>query len=263
MKIKVLMEDTGNLPGLKIEHGLSLYIEACGRRILFDTGQSAAFADNAARLSVDLSAVELAILSHGHYDHAGGWKRFLQLNDQAPIYLNRHAFEEHINPAGKFIGVDPSLKNEAQLRFTDEYCRLSEGLELFTCNERETPHPIQSFGLGMKEHGNVVPDDFRHEQYLSIHENGKHILISGCSHKGILNITEWFEPDMLVGGFHFFKLNPDGNGRKYLDSAAESLSRHDTEYYTCHCTGTAQYEHLKKRLQDRIHYLSCGSEIEI
>ena len=78
MQIKVLMENTSVRPDLICEHGLSLYLEVCGRKILFDAGQTDAFAENAAKMGVDLKKVDAAILSHGHYDHGGGMLRFLE-----------------------------------------------------------------------------------------------------------------------------------------------------------------------------------------
>ena len=110
----------------------------------------------------------------------------------------------------------------------------------------------------MLRDGQMQPDDFRHEQYLLIEEAGKRILISGCSHQGILNIVEWFRPDVLIGGFHFSKLPTD----KTLRSFAKELDAYDTEYYTCHCTGTAQYEWMKQSMQ-HLHYLSTGQSIEL
>ena len=72
MKIIALVENTSKRPEIGCEHGLSLYIEAAGQKILFDMGQSALFAENAAVLGADLAAVSLCVLSHGHYDHGGG-----------------------------------------------------------------------------------------------------------------------------------------------------------------------------------------------
>ena len=95
MKLVTLMENTTGREDLTCEHGLSLYIEACGKKILFDAGQTGAFADNAQKLGVDLKSVDLAILSHGHYDHSGGLMRFLQINDTAKVYVHKDAFNPH------------------------------------------------------------------------------------------------------------------------------------------------------------------------
>ena len=84
MKITVLMENTAlEGCGLTPEAGLSLYIEYRGKKLLLDAGSSGKFAGNAQALGVDMSAVELAVLSHGHYDHADGLRRFFQVNDSA------------------------------------------------------------------------------------------------------------------------------------------------------------------------------------
>ena len=94
MKITVLVENT-SLCDIPVEHGLSLYIEACGKNVLFDSGQSTLFAENAKRLGVDLKAVDFCVLSHGHYDHSGGLMEFICENDHAPIYMHKNAFGLH------------------------------------------------------------------------------------------------------------------------------------------------------------------------
>ena len=263
MIIKVLMENCAHREGFRTEHGLSLYIEACGRRILFDAGQSGAFIENAGKMGVDLASVEFAVLSHGHYDHGGGLGAFLSLNKDANVYLSRHAFEAHGNAAGKYIGLAPELASEPRLIYTGDEYRLCEGLELFSCNERERIFPVDSAGLTMSAGGKTEPDVFRHEQYLLINEKGRRILISGCAHKNVLNILEWFRPDVLVGGFHFMNINTTGAGKTLLDEAARHMMRHKTVFYTCHCTGAAQYEYLRKIMKEQLHSLSCGQTAEL
>lgn len=262
MKIIALMENTAAVPDVLSEHGLSLYLEGKGHRILFDTGQSENFAVNAKRLGVDLAAVDLAILSHGHYDHGGGLKRFLELNQKAPVYLSVYAFEPHFNGV-KDIGIDPKLLESGRLRFVKEKTVLDEGLELYPMTEFSLKDPVDSGGLFTLREGKRLEEDFRHEQYLLIREGAKKILISGCSHAGIRNIAGWFEPDVLVGGFHFKNLDPRGEGRAVLEQAAEELKKHSACYYTCHCTGTAQYGFLKERMGDRLHYLAAGAELTL
>ena len=263
MIIRVLMENTSDDPDYIAEHGLSLYIETSGHRILFDTGQTDSFAVNAQKMGIDLSQVDIAIISHGHYDHGGGLKKFLSLNENAKIYINCHAFENHGNAAGKYIGLDRELAKNLRIVFTDEKYRIAEGINLFSCNERKINYPIDTAGLTVQLGEKKYPEDFRHEQYLLVEENEKKILISGCSHKGVLNIEEWFQPDVFIGGFHFMKLNIENEGKKILDDAAQRLLRYKTSYYTCHCTGIVQYQYLKEKMEDRLQYISCGQKIKI
>ena len=258
MKITSLVENMSYVPDIGAEHGLSLYIETENCKILFDMGQTELFADNAVKLGVDLTAVDLAVLSHGHYDHGGGLKKFLKINSKAPVYLHKHAFEPHCNGTEKYIGLDVSLKNNSRLDFTEGITKIGNGLTLFDCNTSIPSYNLGSFGLTVQESGAFLPDDFRHEHYLLIEENQKRVLISGCSHKGILNIAEWLEADVIIGGFHFSKLSLDETLAEY----AEELNKHKATFYTCHCTGVEQYEFMKTHME-RLCYLSAGQTIEI
>ena len=186
MKLWTLIENTAGGEDLTAEHGLSLYLEACGKRILFDAGQTSAFADNAEKLGIDLAAVDLAVLSHGHYDHSGGMKRFMEGNSLAPLYLSRYAFEGHYNAADAYIGIDQNLRRSDRLVFCGDVHEIASGLTLYSCNDRSCSVPLEHAGLQMDGADGLCPDDFRHEQYLLIEEQGKRILVSGCSHKGIL-----------------------------------------------------------------------------
>ena len=99
LRITVLMENTAR-EGLEAEHGLSFFLEYRGRRFLLDAGSSGRFADNAQKLGVDLDGVELAALSHGHYDHADGLRAFFALNDRAPVYIRPQAGEAYYSKSG-------------------------------------------------------------------------------------------------------------------------------------------------------------------
>lgn len=254
MRITALVENTTNYPHVTAEHGLSLYIETAGKRILFDMGQSDLFWHNAEALGINLSRVDMAVVSHGHYDHGGGLAAFLNGNETAPVYISRYAFEKHRNQAGKDIGLSPALSGCERLIFTDEAYEIAEGITLYSCNKRSRQHPTDDGGMTAEGEA----EDFRHEQYLLIEEGAKKVLISGCSHKGILNVAEWFKPDVLVGGFHLSKhpCNAD------LTAIARQLATHHTDYITCHCTGVEQYEWMQKSLP-RLRYLATGETIEI
>ena len=260
MKIVTLVENTSQSEDLLPEHGLSLYIETLDRKILFDTGASGSFANNAQKLGIDLAQVDLVILSHGHDDHTGGLTRFFELNDHAPVYLHRKAGEPHYNMEDTFIGILPGLLNHPRLRFVEEPLELGQGVSLYAWENRKGVAPVDTAGLKVLREGNLIPDDFSHEIYLLVEESGKRVLFSGCSHRGILNIADWFRPDVLVGGFHFFLQAPDG---EVVKGAARTLLEHPTVYYTCHCTGIAQYETMRSIMADRLRYLCTGTIVTI
>lgn len=259
MKIVTLMENSASRVGLRAEHGLSLYLETGNRRILFDAGQTDAFAANAKTLGVDLGAVDLAVLSHGHYDHGGGLEKFLEINSAAPVYVSREAFGEYHNASEKYIGLDQTLKNTGRIRFAEGAQILAEGITLHGPSDG-LPFEIQPFGLTVKRSGRFVPETFSHEQYLLAEENGKRILFSGCSHRGILNIMHRFRPDVFVGGFHVMKLPPEG---EELRRMAQTLLTYPTVYYTGHCTGQAQFDAMKQIMGSRLQALSAGAVFEI
>ena len=257
MKITVLAENTTCREDLFCEHGLSLFIETKNHKILFDSGQSELFSLNAEKLGIDLAGADMAILSHGHYDHGGGMQTFLNSNGKAKIYVNQNAFRPYYNGTEKYIGLDASLQNSDRLVLTADVHLLDRGLTLATCNEKSyTP---ESFGLNVLENGVFRPDDFRHEQYLLIEEEGKRVLISGCSHKGIIQITRWFTPDVLVGGFHLKKVEDPTE----LENTARKLLAHPTTYYTGHCTGQRQFTCLKTLMGEKLHAISTGTVLEL
>lgn len=254
MKITVLAENVSEKSNVASEHGLSLYIESGEKRILFDMGQSEIFSENAKVLGVDLSLVDFAVISHGHYDHGTGLARFLELNKTASVYINKDAFVPHFNGTEKYIGLDISVSGNERIVFTNSEISICKDVTLYPAVEDIT-NKFSSSDFFSCENGNFIPEDFHHEQYLMIEEKGKRVLFSGCSHRGITNIAKKFRPDVLIGGFHLSKFS---NGE--LFEYASFLDKFHTDYYTCHCTGQEQYRFLKSRMKS-INYLSCGQTL--
>ena len=262
VKVTVLCENVQGCDGACAEHGLSLFIEANGNRILFDMGQSGLFAKNAAFLGIDLSTVDAAVLSHGHYDHGGGIRTFLAINKSAPIYVHPLVFGEYYSGKEKYIGLDKSLYGCDRLIFTDRETKLFDGITIIAPNERELPSLDETHGLYMKVGNELLPDTFMHEQYLIIDDKDTKTVISGCSHRGIVNISEYFDVDVLIGGFHLKKLDVIKDSRM-LSELADRLLLQKTKYLTCHCTGEAQYKYIKNRMGERVCYAACGDVIII
>ena len=124
MIIKALAENTSVSEEYRAEHGLSIYIETGNHKLLFDTGRGGLFLENAEKMGVDLSKVDTAVISHGHYDHGGGLPYFLEINQTAKIYIHKKAFGDYYSsrPDGTaYIGLDKNFKDHPQIIFTDEF----------------------------------------------------------------------------------------------------------------------------------------------
>jgi len=272
--VKTLVDDISNSKLFDKEHGLSLYIETKHHKILFDTGSSGLFADNAKKMGVDLSKVDLVFISHGHYDHCGGLKTFLGLNNNAKIYINKIALGEFYshrsNGEIKYIGIDKELISHNQFILVDDHLIIDDELELFSNVKGSKFCPSANKHLLVKKDGAYIGDDFAHEQNLIIKENNKIVLIVGCAHKGIINILEHYYAnnennlDYIIGGFHLFNhssgVYEDSN---VISEIGSYLLGTKAKFYTCHCTGITAYEELKQIMGDNVFYLSTGNEIKI
>jgi 7,8-dihydropterin-6-yl-methyl-4-(beta-D-ribofuranosyl)aminobenzene 5'-phosphate synthase len=274
MMIKTLVENTSVSRDLGSEHGLSLYIEANARKILFDVGASRLFFENAKKLNVDILDVDYLIISHGHYDHGGGLKAFLQENTKAEVFLQCLAFEKYYalrsNDKLEFVGLDEGLKQNRQIVFISDRFFISKGIHVFTNIIQREPLPTSNRGLLMEQNGQTVGDNFAHELILIVEEDGKTLLVTGCAHNGIVNILKHFYdftgrmPDYVIGGFHLSgPASGSSESLETIDKIGKYLLDTNAKYYTCHCTGIEPYNRLKAVMGDRINYLSAGSEITI
>lgn len=273
MRIVNLIENIKGNPECDFEHGLSLYVETQKHKLLMDTGCSDKFLENAKRLSVQLENVDSVVLSHGHYDHGGGLLDFTKINSHARIYVRENAFLDFYHGKDenkRYIGLDKRISNLAQLYYVSGNMRMDKELFLFTNVTSRILWPSSNLELTVEKDGVLVQDDFSHEQYLVISQNGKNILISGCAHNGILNILEKYHqifsknPDVVISGFHMMKKS--GYKQEDIDlieKTAWKLKDYRTKFYTCHCTGEEPYERMKRILGEQIDYVKSGEEVEI
>ena len=243
MKISVLTENTCCQPQLQAEHGLSLYMEVGQRRILFDMGQSGAFVDNALKMGIDLRQVDLAVISHGHYDHGGGLGRFLEINSRAKVYLSPYAMGRFYNKTGKYIGLDGMLAGDSRLVFVEQELALGDGCVLRSGNGLPQKFPCPEDGLHVERDGGLMEDDFCHELYLCIEEGQNRVCFTGCGHRGVENILCWTGADVLVGGLHLRNME-----QVELAALARRLEKRNVQIYTGHCTGELPLEYLTERL---------------
>ena len=275
MKIITLLENTACDATLCAAHGLSLYLETPKHKVLFDMGPDGRFVENAVKLDVDLSAVDIAVLSHGHYDHGGGLRAFCEVNSQADILIHTDAFgdfyalEEGKPP--RYIGLDGELwELESRIIPTADCVRLDDELTLFSDEPEVFPALAASAKLHVETAEGLRPDPFTHEQNLLVTAWGKSVLLAGCAHRGIVNILSGAKarlgrlPDAVFGGFHFFELNPHSpDSARLIDETGRALLEGDTVYYTGHCTGDYAYERLHAILGDRLRRMSGGGSVEL
>ena len=264
------MEDTSLRPGIAAEHGLSLYLETEKHRLLLDTGASALTLQNADALGVDLASVDTVVISHGHYDHAGGLPAFAERNPNAEIYLSDGAGGAFYH-GEKFIGIDPGILHLPHLHLISSPSLVIDGeLSLFSAIRGRRLWPRGNRELTEEKDGKRVQDLFSHEQCLIVREGDKTLLASGCAHNGILNILDRYreltgnDPDAVISGFHMIKKT----GYEEADFAeirqtAEELKLLPTAFYSGHCTGDLTFEVMKGMLRDKLYRISAGDTIEL
>lgn len=267
MKIVTLMEDT---PGNHIcgyEHGLSLYLETEKHRILFDTGASAMTIENASKLNIDLQKVDTVIISHGHYDHAGGLLAFCQQNSHAKIYLQNHAGDDYFHGL-KYIGIDKRIMTLPQLKIIKGNKQIDHELFLFSHIKGRKMFADSNRELSKRINGQNIEDQFEHEQCLAVFTNGKKILLSGCAHNGIINILDRYRelfgsnPDIVISGFHLQKKTDYSQQEiKNINALAQELLKTGATFYTGHCTGKVAFDMMKMIMNDRLIYIHSGDWI--
>lgn len=275
MRIINIIENTPGSNDCMIGHGLSFYIETAKHKLLMDTGPSGDIIENCEKLGVSLSNVDTVILSHGHYDHAGGIMPFANINSTAKIYMHREAAGNYYAFDGKekgyrYIGIDPEITQLDQIVYVSGNMKIDETLSVFCEITGKRNLPDTNKRLLKNDSGRYIQDSFAHEQCLVIEEQGKHFLFSGCAHNGILNILDRYEelydaqPDVAVSGFHMMKKTDyTSEDIRNIRNTAYELTQYPTVFYTCHCTGIPAYQMMKEIMGEQLHYVHCGEEISV
>lgn len=271
MKVSVLVENKTYRPGISAEHGLALLLETAGRTILFDSGQTDAVVRNAQAMEIDLAQVDLAVLSHGHFDHSGGFPAFCEKNKTAPIYIHQNAFgtffdsDEQGNSSAVPTGVAWSYSQlKARIRLTKSTVWIDKDLVLSGSANTESHLQGDRFWC-RKPDGSLELDSMDHEQFLAVRENNDVYLFSGCSHKGIGNVigqAEALFPDArlkaVFAGLHFVRMPPDQLRKTIL-----ALDRTGAVIAPLHCTGFEGICELEQSLGPRCRILHAGDMMEL
>lgn len=267
MKIVILMEDTCGSPRCRYEHGLSVYMETNKHRLLVDTGATDAFLENAKVLGIDLTKVDTLILSHGHYDHAGGILAFRAVNPDAKIYMQRSAADDYYHHE-RYIGIDKRILELPGVHLLDGDCRLDEELFLFSKITGRKYFANSNLLLSKRVRGKNIQDEFAHEQCLVLTQGQEHILVSGCAHNGILNILSRYrelfadDPKTVISGFHMMKKGIyTEEEAASIQETAKQLALMDTTFYSGHCTGSQAMALMAPVLGEKLMEIHSGMQI--
>ena len=294
IRTTVLIDNISNKEELLPEWGLSLLIEFDGLRILLDTGASGSFLQNAKNLGADISGVDIAVLSHAHYDHADGMAAFFQENNRAKMYISPHARENcyHIfrksNDAdlasekspvpydknGEYIKYD-GIASGTLLKYKDRIVFSGDGVTEIAENVFLVPHTTpgleaigEKVGQYIKTEKQYIPDNYAHEQSLVLRTKEGIVIYNGCSHGGVDNIIREAQAAFpgqnvisMIGGFHLFMFD-EAEVRRQAERMAATGIKH---IVTGHCTGDKQFFWLADELAKysiRADRMECGLVIE-
>jgi len=253
---------------LLAEHGLSFYIEAGGRKILFDTGQNLAISNNARVLGIDLSQIDTVMLSHGHYDHSGGLQSILASNKNFTLYGHPDVFSPKVkknNDNFKYIGIpvekDDIINRGISLKLDRNPVEIAPGVmtsgEIALENDFEDVEPM----FFLKEKNQVIPDTLADDQALILDTAKGVVVLLGCSHRGVINtlthvarLKGTAKIHAILGGLHLGKAS---------DSKLAKIIYHLREFElemigVGHCTGPQAFLALANQFSDRVFLNTVG-----
>lgn len=275
MKITTLIEnESGSHEGLYVEHGISLYIEADGKKILFDTGASGNFIDNAKSLGIKLEDLDYVIISHGHYDHSGGFKRLIEeINPNIKLFIGSEFFNKKysLRPNGEYDSTgspfNEEFLKEKNLSFDyidGDVTKITENIMIFTKFNRNSEFENINETMYINTGDGYEKDMFRDEISLGIKTDKGLIVIVGCSHAGIVNILDSIDNTTqtdiyaVVGGTHLIK-EDDEKINKIIDYLKEKEIK---VIGACHCTGKQGETMLSQQLEDNFITNNTGDILE-
>ena len=210
LKISFLVDNNPG-PGCQAEHGLSIFIEA-DIRILFDSGQSRLFLENAGRLGIDPASADCLVLSHGHYDHGNGFEHMTgkRLVCHPGCFTRRFR-----NKDSAYIGLkfdEQFARKNFDLVLSAQPLKLSESI--LYLGEIPRTNSFESKQTTFVKEGDS-PDFVSDDSALVVDTSEGLVIIAGCGHSGICNIIEYARKltgknriAAVAGGFHLKEDSP-------------------------------------------------------
>ncbi len=270
MKCTVLIENNSD-ERLHGEWGLSIHAEYGGRRFLIDTGASDKYIENAKLLGINISAVDAAILSHAHYDHAGGIDAFFAENLKADLIMAEKAGENCYSDHGgvkKYIGIRPGILSEYadRIRFAASAYEVCKGVTVIPHKKPKQAEKGEVLRQFIRCGDEYLPDSFSHEQSIVFQTEKGLVIFSPCSHLGVRAIINEVQEEfpgkelfMFIGGMHLYLQKPE-----FIRKVARELKERGIRYiYTGHCTGDEAIKILREEIGESVKTLETGMVFNI
>ena len=264
MKITTLIENVINGGNLQAEQGLSLLIETETKKILFDTGQTGLFMQNAKKLNINIADIDIVVLSHGHYYHTGGLYPFLKKNSKAKVYVKPDIFIPHYRGRTRFLGTQyHENKLENRLIYVNSVTEIAENI--FIMPNIDIYHSVDTNfkGFFKKVGSKFLADEFDDELFLTIKHNNTINILTACSHRGISNICETandyfkLQVGLILGGFHMKECSVE----QYIHITHYFRTLQPESIGACHCTGIEKFADMHRECESHLFYNYCGNEI--
>ena len=239
------------------EAGLSFFIETTEKKILFDTGLSGLFLTNAAMMGICLRDLDYLILSHGHIDHTGGLAALTRpltgaIPEGSPFRMPKLIAHPRCFYAKEKLPLqnNGSILDEAEVRrqfpvnLSREPVWITE--DLVFLGEIPRKFAFEHTDPGKRRihlpDGRMEPDHLLDDSALAFRSGAGLVIITGCSHAGICNITEYARNVCaesrvvdIIGGLHL--LDPDAERLEQTCRYLGSLQL--KALHACHCTSLA------------------------
>lgn len=268
MRIYTLVENTAK-ENYYSEHGLSLYIEYGDKKILLDAGKSDYFMKNAEVLGVGLENVDIAVLSHAHYDHSDGLAFFLEKNGKTRLYISENAKENcYGGDDMHYIGLQSGFlaKYRSRMQLVGGNYEIADGIYLIPHNTKGLEKIGKENKLYRMEQEQMIPDDFNHEQSLVLRTDKGLVIFNSCSHGRVDTILEEVKAALpgeeiyaFIGGFHLSKCTDE-----YVRAYAKNIKKYRLQkIFTGHCTGEVAFAILQEEFGNTVDSLWSGKTIEL
>ena len=257
LQITALMDNrlTGR-KDLLCEHGLSMFVSCQGKGILFDCGSSEKMLYNAKKLGIDLGKLDAVVLSHAHYDHAGGFRFLAEQYPVGRVYTGPGFFEPKYARSDNCCknlsaGFDECFLKEQGIahRTVDGVAEILPGIYAISGFPRREPmETIPDRFLRLTRAG-FVPDDFPDELCLALETHEGIVLLVGCAHPGILNMARHVTAVLgkpiraVLGGTHLVEADT-----QRVQRTVEELGRMGvTLLGLSHCSGETAETLVRQR----------------